>query len=112
MDAQAGSLEAAPGSKENALELMNVSVQRLVGAAKNLVGAKNNPDQLGPRATELANAVQQVVNSGKAIAGALTLTFSLLSSSFSISLLPFFFLMDSLGSNSAPLLFFFFSCRN
>ena len=69
MDAQSGTLEVAPGSKENTLELMNVSVQRLVGAAKNLVGAKNNPDQLGPRATELANAVQQVVNSGKAIAG-------------------------------------------
>lgn len=77
MDAQTGNLEAVPGSKENAIELMNVSVGRLVGAAKNLVGAKNNPDQLGPRATELANAVQQVVNSGKAIACTNIILFSL-----------------------------------
>jgi hypothetical protein len=69
MDAQTGNLEPMPGSKENAIELMNVSVGRLAGAAKNLLGAKNNPDQLGPRATDVANAVQQVVNSGKAIAG-------------------------------------------
>lgn len=69
-DSQSGTLEAAPGTKENALELMNVSVQRLGVAAKNLVQARNNPDQLGPRSNDLANAVQQVVNSGKAIAGA------------------------------------------
>jgi len=70
IDAQSGLIEAVPGAKDGALELMNVSVQRLGTAAKNLVQARNTPDQLGPRANDLATAVGQVANAGKAIAGA------------------------------------------
>lgn len=55
-------------TKENVLDLMRLSVGHLVGAAKNLVAAKCNPDQLGHRATGLVNAVQEVINSGKSIA--------------------------------------------